>query len=67
VECRRPLLRKDDRAEADNYSEQCRSSDNEANTTAENVQYYNIKDFKTHSLFKARQIASGMLVAVKKI
>jgi len=39
---------------------------NEANTTAENVHYYNIKDFTTHSLFKARQIASGMLVTVKK-
>jgi len=39
---------------------------NEANPTAENVQYYNIKDFTTRVLFKARQIASGMLVTVKK-
>jgi len=38
---------------------------NEANTTAENVQYYNIKDFTTHTLFKARQIASRMLVTVR--
>ena len=38
---------------------------NEANTTAENVQYYNIKDFTTHTLFKARQIASGILVTVR--
>ena len=38
---------------------------NEANTTAENVQYYNNKDFTTHTLFKARQIASGILVTVR--
>jgi len=38
---------------------------NEANTTAENVQYYNINDFTTHTLFKARQIASRMLVTVR--
>ena len=38
---------------------------NEANTTAENVQYYNIKDFTTHALFKVRQIASGILVTVR--
>jgi len=38
---------------------------NEANTTAENAQYYNIKDFTTHTIFKARQIASGMLVTVR--
>ena len=65
MECRRSLLCKDDRAEADNHSECCISSDNEANTTAENVQYYNIKDFTTHTLFKARQIASAILVTVR--
>ena len=37
---------------------------NEANSTAENVKYYNIKDFTTHTLCKARQMASGMLVTV---
>ena len=39
---------------------------NEANTTAENTQYYDIKNFTTHTLLKARQIASRMLVVVKK-
>ena len=38
---------------------------NEASTTAENIQYYNIKDFTTHTLFKARQIASVLLVTVR--
>jgi len=38
---------------------------NEANTTADNTQYYNIKDFTTYTLHKARQIASGMLVTVR--
>jgi exonuclease III len=39
---------------------------NEANTTAENAQYNNISGFTTHILYKARQIASGMLAIVKK-
>ena len=38
---------------------------NEANITADNAQYYNIKDFTTYTLHKARQIASGMLVTVR--
>jgi hypothetical protein len=38
----------------------------EANITTENVQYYNITNFTTHTLIKARQIASGMLLTVKK-
>jgi hypothetical protein len=59
VECR-SLLRKDGRVEADLLTI------NEANITAENVQYYNIKVFTTHTLFKEIQIASGMLDTVKK-
>jgi exonuclease III len=38
---------------------------NEAKIIAENVQYYNIKHFTNHTLFKVRQIASGMLVTVR--
>ena len=38
---------------------------NEANSTEENTQYYNIKGFTTHTLDKARQIASRMLVIIK--
>ena len=38
---------------------------NEANSTEENTQYYNIKGFTTHALDKARQIASRMLVIIK--
>jgi hypothetical protein len=38
---------------------------NKANITAENVQYYNIINFTTYTVFKAREIASGMLVTVK--
>ena len=38
---------------------------NKANTTEENTQYYNMKGFTTHALYKARQIASGILVIVK--
>jgi exonuclease III len=37
----------------------------EANITADNAQYYNIKHFTTHTLFKARQIANGMLVTLE--
>ena len=38
---------------------------NEADTTAENAQHYNIKNFTTYTLFKAKQIASGILVTVR--
>ena len=38
---------------------------NKANTTEENTQYYNMKGFTTHALYKARQIASGILVIDK--
>ena len=39
---------------------------NEASTTAENVQYYNIKGFTNYTLPKAKQIASGILAIVWK-
>ena len=39
---------------------------NEASTTAENIQYYNIKGFTTYTLPKARQIESGILAIVRK-
>jgi hypothetical protein len=38
---------------------------NKANTTAENAQHYNIKNFTTYTLFKARQRASGIDVTVR--
>ena len=38
---------------------------NEANVSANNIKYYNIKGYKIHALYKARQIASGILIAVK--